>query len=176
MTSTTIDEDRSLHYIIDLPVERITIGDRKRSPNTAHVAALAESIKSQGLLAPVVVREADTASGPHVLVSGYHRLLAVKSLGHGYIASHVIGADDVKAELAEIDENLIRSELTELERSEHLARRKQLYEELYPETRSVTERGGPGRGKTSDNLSPVSAPSFAAEISAARRREREAVA
>lgn len=86
--------------------------------------------------------------------------------------------DRLRAQLACIDENLIRSELTELERGEHLARRRELYLQRYPETAPVQERGGPGRGgKTGDNLSPVStfAADTAAKIGTSERTVQRAV-
>lgn len=89
-------------------------------------SALAESIGMIGLLNPI------TVTGDGVLVSGLHRLRACSHLGWEKIPVYVT---DVPAELAEIDENLIRVELTALERAEHLARRKQLYEAMHPETR-----------------------------------------
>jgi hypothetical protein len=65
--------------------------------------------------------------------------------------------DDPSRQLWEIDENLWRAELTELERGEHLAARKKIYEQLHPATRNVNERGGPGRGnKTAAESAPVS--------------------
>lgn len=155
-TTTTIDEVRSLHYVVNVPIVEIIVGERRRSPDQAHIAALAESIRTQGLLSPILVRESDEIPDRFILIAGWHRMKAVQSLGHIYIACHVIGADDLEAELAEIDENLIRSDLTELERSEHLARRKALYEELHPDAAQFSPQKQAARRATEpgDNVSP----------------------
>jgi ParB family chromosome partitioning protein len=67
--------------------------------------------------------------------------------------------------LWEIDENLCRVELTELERREHLAARKQIYEQLHPETRpyvsgTLAANAAMGRENAEANLSVAS---FAAD-------------
>ena len=51
-----------------------------------------------------------------------------------------------------------------LQRSEHISARKAIYERLHPEAVSVTVRGGPGRGKTTEMISAVS--SFASDTAA----------
>lgn len=146
--------------VLKVAIGRVIVPEQ-RLRALGDVYALAESINESGLLNPIVVT-------PDLrLIAGAHRLEACKQLGWDEIEVRVLELDGLHAELAEIDENLIRAELTALERSEHLARRKAIYEELHPDTRSVTERGGPGRGgKTVDNLSTVSAPSFAEDTAA----------
>ena len=82
---------------------------------------------------------------------------ACRSLGQTAIEATVVQMDADELLLWEIDENLCRAELTELEREEHLAKRKAIYERRYPQARHVSERGGPGRGnKTDENSAPVS--------------------
>lgn len=112
----------------------IVVRDRKRP--LGDIASLAQSIDALGLLNPITI----TADG--VLVAGYHRLEACKSLGWRFIPVHVVSLDRLSAELAEIDENLMRNELHWFDRDKQLARRKELYEELHPETK----RGGDRRG------------------------------
>ena len=62
------------------------------------------------------------------------------------------GMDAVAAELAEIDENLVRAELSPAERDLHLARRKELYEQRHPKTKHGGNPGA-GRGKAAPSQS-----------------------
>ncbi len=60
------------------------------------------------------------------MIAGLHRLEAAKLLGWETIEAQEFEGDAVAAELAEIDENLMRNDLTVLEQGEHLARRQEL--------------------------------------------------
>lgn len=101
-------------------ISGIVIRDRKRP--LGDISSLAQSINELGLLNPITI----TADG--VLVAGYHRLEACKSLGWRFIPVHVVSLDTLNAELAEIDENLMRNELHWFDRDKQLARRKEIYE------------------------------------------------
>lgn len=112
-------------------VESIMIDDidlpaRLRAVDGARAASLAESMKALGLQQPITVwPEPD---GPFILVAGAHRLAAAKSLGWCWIDAVFTDADEIDRQLWEIDENLMRSELTPTEQAEHLAKRKELWE------------------------------------------------
>jgi ParB family chromosome partitioning protein len=96
------------------------------------VAALAESIAAVGLINPIRVR----ADGDGFeVIAGRHRVEACRSLGLAEIDAYVVTDDDLHAELAMIDENLCRAELSAAERASQTARRKELYEALHPETK-----------------------------------------
>jgi len=112
-----------------IAINEIIIKEGRRDIDNAKVMELAESISKIGLLNPV------TVTRKNVLVAGLHRLMAAKSLGWTEIEANIIDADGLYAELAEIDENLIRNELHYIDRGNQLARRKEIYEELYPETK-----------------------------------------
>jgi hypothetical protein len=71
----------------------------------------------------------------YLLAVGNHRFEAYKRLGRETIPAYVHVMGDAERQLWEIDENLCRQELTELELGEHLQKRKELYERLHPETR-----------------------------------------
>src|SRR5208282_2104518 len=75
------------------------------------------------------------------LIAGRHRLMAAKKLK--WPALDCIVLDDVsadQAELVEIDENLVRADLSPAEEAAHLGRRKELYELRHP----ATKRGSAG--------------------------------
>ena len=63
-------------------------------------------------------------------------------MGLAEIECIVIEAVGLEAELATIDENLCRAELTPVQFSKQLVRRKAIYEELHPETRHGAIGGG----------------------------------
>ena len=108
-----------------------------------------------GLLNPITV----VPEAPHYrLIAGNRRYNAFKRLGWSTIEANVLEMDDLHAELATIDENLMRQELTVLERSEQISRQKEIYEALHAETK----RGnGPGRGNQEKKRNEFA--SFAAE-------------
>jgi N6-adenosine-specific RNA methylase IME4 len=119
---------------------------RKLRPEV--VDELAQSIALQGLLQPIRLRPRSRAGGGYILVAGWHRLEAVRKLGANSIRAEIV--DDMKADatlLAEIDENLVRAELTPAERAMHIGERKKLYEKMYPETKHGGAPGKAGGGK-----------------------------
>ena len=69
---------------------------------------LAQSIRENGLLQPVTVRE--TATG-YELVAGERRLLACKSLGMEQIPAIIQRYDDQQAAILALAENLQRQDL-----------------------------------------------------------------
>lgn len=62
--------------------------------------------------------------------------------GFKTIPAIVIDCTELHAELAEIDENLVRNNLTELQQGIQLNRRKDIYLELYPDTKNGAMGGG----------------------------------
>lgn len=103
-------------------IHAITVGSRKRPISGEKVRILAESIAENGLLQPIGI------TAENVLIFGAHRLEAHKLLGLAQIEANVFDIDPLDAELAEIDENLQRNNLTVLEEGEHLYRRNQILE------------------------------------------------
>lgn len=130
----------SHNKIVLIEIENIAVGTRLRSISKSKVDELAESIATVGLLQPIVITE-----DKH-LVAGLHRLEACRQLGLLEINAVVIPNHQLQKEIAEIDENLIRNQLTVLEQCDQLKRRKELYEALYPETK----RGGYVRAGNED--------------------------
>ena len=140
---------------------KVTAGRRKAS--LTGIDELVRSISEVGLLNPITI-DAD-----HILIAGLHRLEAAKRLGWTEIECTVCGLDGLQAELAEIDENVVRTALSTIEYGELLERRREIYESLYPETKAgLSQAAGMNRavGKhVSDKMSPTSK-SFAQDTAA----------
>ncbi|MBE9171473.1 ParB N-terminal domain-containing protein [Pleurocapsales cyanobacterium LEGE 06147] len=106
-------------------IDRIKVQVTRRPLKPEKVAELKESIKANGLLNPITLdRELN-------LIAGLHRLTACKMLGFDRIECNIITCENNnQARLAEIDENLIRSELEALERAELWLEREQILEQM----------------------------------------------
>jgi ParB-like chromosome segregation protein Spo0J len=87
----------------DMPIDAIKIGERVRK-DMGDIAALAESIRSHGLIHPPAV----TSEG--LLIAGHRRLQACMQLGMTTIPVRVIDVDNLLA--AERDENEVRKDFT----------------------------------------------------------------
>ena len=110
------------------------------------------------------------------LISGHHRLRACEALGWTDISARVVDYDDIDAELAEIDENLVRNELTELERGRHLGRRRELHEARFPETRRGGLPGQAGGGKAAKTVeSTAFAPGTAKKLGVSESTVRQSI-
>lgn len=126
-------------------------GPNLRAVNPARVKSLAESIAEIGLQNPISVLLVKVRQGTayshdgkkYQLVAGEHRWKACLSLGLKEIPVNVLSLNDLQCELWQVDENLMRSELTELERAEHLRHRKEIYLVLHPETKRGANREEP---------------------------------
>ena len=113
-----------------------------RAVDNARVKSLADSMDTIGLQQPITVwAEQD---GDIFLIAGAHRVEAAKLLKWEWIDAVFMNTDKIDRQLWEIDENLIRADLTLTETAEHMSRRKTLWEQ-----RSKSERTSPtltGRG------------------------------
>lgn len=127
---------------------------RQRARRLRDVTPLVESIAQSGLIEPIIVRR--LPDGGLVLVCGAHRLEAHRRLGRDTILARIIEVSALEAELIELDENLERIELTVLERGEHLLRRKEIYEQLHPQTKQGGAPGKKGGGKQAKDATVAS--------------------
>ena len=125
--------------ILSIPLDQIDAGGRLRPIDLDYAQLIASSMAERGQMTPIEVRPAAGARPlPYVLVAGAHRLAGAALAGLTAIDAVVFEGSELEAALREIDENLIRHELKELDRATFLARRKAVYEEMHPETK----RGG----------------------------------
>ena len=144
-----------------LPLDQVVADRRLRPVSADHVDLIAASMAERGQDTPITVLAA-SADGRHRLVAGGHRHAAALQLGWARIDAEIIAASELEATLREIDENLMRRELSALDRAVFLAERKRVYEVLHPQT----GHGKARKGKE-DKLVPFPAvPAFRAEAAA----------
>ncbi|WP_322170578.1 ParB/RepB/Spo0J family partition protein [Acutalibacter caecimuris] len=134
-----------------IKIDEVRINSGRREARVDNVQELAKSIAEIGLLNPV------TVTADNILIAGRHRLEAARLLGWTEIECTVCEVDGLLAELAEIDENMVRTNLSPIEFGDLLLKRKQIYETLHPETRQGMRNGQTSKN---DNLSVLETRSF----------------
>lgn len=138
-----------LAHPVPTSTDSIEVEGRHRALNPDKLRGLMGSMAAIGLRVPISVAHSERHDGA-LLVAGHHRLEAARRLGWDLI--DVVYVDDLSPldrELWEIDENLCRAELTQLERDQHVARRKEIWEERAAEESgksfpTLTGRGNKG--------------------------------
>ncbi|NTA10832.1 ParB N-terminal domain-containing protein [Agrobacterium tumefaciens] len=124
---------------IERKISSIIVGKRLRTLDEDKVAALMASIPEHGLRNPVSVYGLESDETVE-LSAGEHRLEAMRRLGKETVPCVHYQGDALDRELWEIDENLIRSDLTPADRALFVFRRKEIYLLKHPETANGGDR------------------------------------
>lgn len=142
--------------IKDTSVVEVAIATLHRKPRRAihqpTVDWLVESFGEVGQLQAIVIDPEQN------VLAGEHRIRAAEARGWKRLNAVVLTLDELRRKLVTLDENLVRNPGTELERSEQLRERKEIYEALHPETAHGGARDGAGRKSTrqdGDSKSPA---------------------
>jgi len=105
-------------------VSDIRVGKDRRAVDPKRLKAMIKSIEDIGLKTPITVWTADNGDdhGAVHLVAGLHRLAAYKKLNRKLIEAFQTSGGELDRDLWQIDENLMRADLTAVERASHSRR------------------------------------------------------
>lgn len=134
VTVVTVVTPTGKENAMKIRIDEVRINSGRREARVDNVRELAKSIAEIGLLNPI------TVTPDRTLIAGCHRLEAAKLLGWTEIECTICEIDGLLAELAEIDENMVRTNLSPIEFGDLLLKRKQIYETLHPETKNGGDR------------------------------------
>lgn len=144
-------KEQSPAEFASVKIDDIIIGERAREVDTDWVKTLAASFREGEMLNPVTLWRGE--DGP-VLVAGLHRIEATKFNGDTHIDAKWSKAETiVDALILETSENLLRHELTALDRAHHLVELKEAYEAKYPETKGGVAGALAKHGSATDKMS-----------------------
>ncbi|WEK38645.1 MAG: ParB/RepB/Spo0J family partition protein [Candidatus Brevundimonas colombiensis] len=150
----------AVRSVVRVKIAQIDASERLREISEAHAQVIAASMlehETAGGRRQLQAVELVQRGDGYRLVYGAHRLRAHQINGWEEIDAEIVTLTDAGLRLREIDENLIRHELTALDRARFLSERKRLFEALNP----AAKRGGDRR---SDQTANVAVWSFSADI------------
>jgi ParB family chromosome partitioning protein len=141
--------DPAPHELLELPVDAIHANPkqpRKRFDGEAG-SGLAESVKRQGIIQPLLVRPRD--AGGYELIAGERRLRAAREAGHATVPVVVREADDRDTLVLGLIENVAREQLTPVEEARAYA---VLLDEFGLVLGDVAERVGRSKPSVSNRI------------------------
>jgi ParB family chromosome partitioning protein len=123
--------------------------------DSVRLAELAQSIKSYGLIQPIIVRRADDAEAPFELVAGERRLRAAKLAGLSMIPAIVRELDDHPMMEYAILENVQREDLNSIEKARAYLR---LINEFSMTQEAIAEKIGVDRSSVANTIRLLNLP------------------
>jgi ParB family chromosome partitioning protein len=143
----------TLLQISEVRVADVIASNRLRPVSQAAVDSLINSLNELGVLKDEI-HTRKLKDGKIKLIAGAHRLEAFKQLEREMIPAKVWAeCSNDWALLMEIDDNVAGAELNPLDTAIFLARRKELWERLYPETSAGAFKGNQHTKVVTDTMS-----------------------
>lgn len=149
-----VEEPAGTPDFMELAVSKVEANPHqpRREFEESQLTDLAESIRSEGLIQPIVVREVD---GRFQLIAGERRLRAFKLLKLNKIPARIIKAGDSSSASMALIENLQRENLNPIEESMGYA---SLLRDFDLTQEQVAERVGKGRATIANSLRLLTLP------------------
>lgn len=150
----------AVRQVISVRVADIDATDRLREISEAHAQVIAASMREHEAaggrrqLQPVELVQ--RGEGYRLIIGG-HRLRAHQINGWEFIDAEIVSLTDAQLRLREIDENLIRYELTALDRARFLLEKKRIYEALNPAAKH-------GANQHTRGVANLATPSFGEDV------------
>lgn len=101
----------------EIAIKDVHIPERLRAVDEDHALAISASIVEHGLFNPITVRKTPNGKAKYTLVAGAHRIRAMELCDDTQIDAAIINSDKDEAVLIEVCENLIRNDLSALDRA-----------------------------------------------------------
>lgn len=150
-----------------LKISEIKIGQRIRD-EYGDMEELANSIKKHGLLHPIVV------DSDNNLIAGCRRLLACERIGMKEIEAKVLeDVSEKELRVLELEENIQRKDLTELEKSKNLVELAEIKEQELKEKKVMVDSAKTNQGGR-PSLSGVPLKDVAVDMGVSRETLRDA--
>ena len=109
--------------VVEIPISKIKVINRMRRTDDNNVDDLVRSIKEIGMLHSICVAKKDDG---YLLLSGMHRLLAMKKIGASTISATVREDDDLVNQLVQVEENLVSKPNNAIEEAAAIVLREQI--------------------------------------------------